>query len=128
MSNSAKQSYSAVDSDCEEFDCDTRRIPPEHLPTFQRLAKINGKINRMKKRQLLDTMNRKNLNIDGEIEILKKRLKNHYKMQALIKAKICESESTYFPYFVVIDIEATCTERNPPDYKYVEIFENIDLH
>lgn len=110
----------SFDSDNEEFDCDMRRIPPEHLPMFKRLASTNGKINRMHKRQLIDTMTKKKLNVDGEVDVLKKRLKNHYRMQALIKAKICESETTYFPYFVVIDIEATCTENNPSDYKYVE--------
>lgn len=119
MSNKARQSNANIDSDSEEFDCDMRRIPAEHLPMFQRLASVNGKINRMKRRQLIDTMNKKNLNSDGDMEVLKKRLKNHYRMQALIKAKICDSEATYFPYFVVIDIEATCTEDNPPDYKYV---------
>jgi len=119
MSNKAKQLNRTIDSDDEEFDCDVRRIPPEHLPMFQRLASVNGKINRMKMCQLVETMNRKKLNVDGEIDVLKKRLKNHYRMQALIKAKICESEVTYFPYFVVIDIEATCIEDNPPDYKYV---------
>lgn len=118
MSNMTRQSVSNVDSDNEEFDCDNRRIPPEHLPMFQRLASVNGKINRMKRRQLIDTMKKKKLNVDGEIEVLRKRLKNHYRMQALIKAKICETETTYFPYFVIIDIEATCTENNPPDYKY----------
>lgn len=124
MSCNVKQS---IDSDNEEFDCDMRRIPPEHLPTFQRLASLNGKINRMTKRKLLDTLNRKNLSVDGEIEVLKKRLKNHYRMQALIKAKICESESTYFPFFVIIDIEATCTESNPPDYKYVRTLKVLIL-
>lgn len=110
---------SNTDSDGEEFDCDMRKIPPEHLPMFKRLASVNGRINRMKRRQLVDVMNRKKLSVDGEMEVLKKRLKNHYRMQALIKAKICESDKTYFPYFVVIDIEATCTENNPSDYKYV---------
>lgn len=119
MSNKARGSGTSIDFDSEEFDCDARRIPPEHLPMFQRLASVNGKINRMKRRQLVDTMHRKKLNTDGEIDVLRKRLKNHYRMQALIKAKICESENTYFPYFVVIDIEATCTENNPPDFKYV---------
>lgn len=127
MSNKTKLSVTIVDSDNEEFDCEKRRIPPEHLPLFKHLASVNGKINRMKRRQLIDTLNRKNLNVDGEVEVLKKRLKNHYRMQALIKAKICESEATYFPYFVVIDIEATCTEQNPPDYKYVGIFLNSIL-
>lgn len=125
MSNKIRQPLTNVDSDNEEFDCEKRRIPPEHLPLFQRLASVNGKINRMKRRQLIDTLKRKNLNVDGEIEVLKKRLKNHYRMQALIKAKICESEATYFPYFVVIDIEATCTEQNPPDYKYVYFYNFI---
>lgn len=124
MSNSNRQSgmniVNHVDSDSEEFDCDIRRIPPEHLPLFKRLASTNGKINRMHRGQLINSMQKKKLNIDGEIDVLKKRLKNYYRMQALIKAKICESESTYFPYFVVIDIEATCTENNPPDYKYVK--------
>lgn len=118
MSNTTKQMVTNVDSDNEEFDCDMRRIPPEHLPVFKRLASLNGKINRMKKRQLVGLMTNKNLNVDGEIDVLRKRLKNYYRMQALIKAKICETETTYFPYFVVIDIEATCTESNPPDYKY----------
>lgn len=121
MSNKTRKSDTTVDSDNEEFDCDMRRIPPEHLPLFQRLAAVNGKINRMKTQQLIDTMTKKKLNVDGEMEVLRKRLKNHYRMQALIKAKICESETTYFPYFVVIDIEATCTENNPSDYKYVNI-------
>jgi len=117
MSDKRKQLNRTVDSDDEQFDCEMRRIPPEHLPMFQRLASVNGKINRMKRCQLIDTMNKKKLNAHGEIDVLKKRLKNHYRMQALIKAKICESEVAYFPYFVVIDIEATCTENNPPDYK-----------
>lgn len=124
MSSKARGVDTSIDSDSEEFDCDVRRIPPEHLPLFQRLASINGKINRMKRRQLIDTMNKKKLNIDGDIDVLKKRLKNHYRMQALMKAKICESESTYFPYFVVIDIEATCFENNPPDFKYAK---NLDI-
>lgn len=121
MSNMAKQLNTDVDSDNELFDCDLRRIPPEHLPLFQRLALVNGKVNRMKRRKLLETMVKKKLNTDGELEVLRKRLKNHYRMQALIKAKICNSEFTYFPYYVVIDIEATCTENNPSDYKYVNI-------
>lgn len=121
MSNMTRKSDVDVDSDNEEFDCDMRRIPPEHLPLFQHLATVNGKINRMKKGQLIDKMKKKKLNVDGEIEVLRKRLKNYYRMQALIKSKICESENTYFPYFVVIDIEATCTESNPSDYKYVLI-------
>lgn len=119
MSNPVGQLDTSTNSDDEEFDCDVRRIPPEHLPMFRRLASKNGQINRMKKHQLMNTMNRKNLNADGEIDVLRKRLKNHYRMKALIKAKVCESESTFFPYFVVIDIEATCTENNPPDFKYV---------
>lgn len=119
MSNKTKQLDRTIDSDNEEFECDVRRIPPEHLPMFQRLASVNGKINRMKRQQLMNTMNRKKLNVDGDIDVLKKRLKNYYRMQALNKAKICESEVTYFPYFVIIDIEATCTENNPPDYKYI---------
>jgi len=119
MTNWARRSDLNVDSDNEEFDCDIRRIPLEHLAMFQRLASVNGKINRMKRRQLIDSMKKKKLNVEGEMDVLKKRLKNHYRMQALIKAKICESETTYFPFFVVIDIEATCTENNPPDFKYV---------
>lgn len=110
----------SVDTDNEEFDCHMGRIPREHLAAFQSLAKMNGKINRMKRHQLIATMKKKELRTEGELDVMKKRLKNYYKRKALINAKICDTESNYFAYLVIIDIEATCTKDNPPDYKYVE--------
>ncbi|VVC37331.1 Ribonuclease H-like domain,Exonuclease, RNase T/DNA polymerase III [Cinara cedri] len=112
----------SIDTDNEEFDCHLGKIPKEHLAVFQRLAKTNGKVNRMKKNQLIVNMKKKELSTEGELDMLRKRLKNYYKRKALVKAKICDAESNYFAYFVIIDIEATCTKDNPQDYKF-EIIE-----
>lgn len=119
MSNSDSQLDTSVDTDSEEFDCNAGKIPREHLAAFQRLAKMNGKINRMKRQQLRAALELKELSTDGEMDVMKKRLKNYYRRKALIKAKICDSESNCFPYLVIIDIEATCSKDNPPDYQYV---------
>lgn len=119
MSNNVKQSVQAIDSDNEEFDCQVHSLSPEHLSMFRKVTRENGRINQLTRRQLIDKLSEKNLKKEGEIDILRKRLKNHYKMEALFKAKLCDSTATCFPYFVVIDIEATCTEKNPSDYKYV---------
>lgn len=121
MSNSDSQLDVSVDTDNEEFDCNAGKIPREHLAAFQRLAKMNGKINRMKRQQLKATLESKQLSSEGEMDVMKKRLKNFYRRKALIKAKICDTDSNYFSYLVIIDIEATCTKDNPPDYQYVRV-------
>ena len=55
----------------------------------------------------------------GATEVLRKRLKNYYKR---IKLGDSEIEGQYYPFFIVVDFEATCEEPNPEDYLH-EIIE-----
>merc|ERR1712004_829861 len=64
-----------------------------------------------------------NLDTKGLKEVLKKRLKNHYKKQKLMIAAVKPVNGTpHFNHLLVIDFEATCQEHNPAGFKY-EIIE-----
>ncbi|KAM9329277.1 3'-5' exoribonuclease 1 [Gastrophryne carolinensis] len=58
------------------------------------------------------------LDTRGVKDVLRKRLKNHYKKQKLtcIDAKDTSDTDTYYDYICIIDYEATCEEENSPDY------------
>ncbi|KAI5746387.1 hypothetical protein M8J77_003053 [Diaphorina citri] len=88
---------------------------------FKELSVINGQINAMKRKDLVNKLKKYHLNHKGDIMVLRKRLKNHFKVTKLTKAKLMEKQNLQ-PYYVVIDFEATCQENNPVDYKY-EIIE-----
>jgi 3'-5' exoribonuclease 1 len=63
------------------------------------------------------------LDSNGKREAVKRRLKEHLKEQKLVEAGLVEpSANRNVDFFVVIDFEATCEARNPPDYKH-EIIE-----
>lgn len=67
------------------------------------------------KRALAD----KNMNNHGKRDTLKRRLKEHIKVEKLVEAGLMEaSENRNVDFFVVIDFEATCEERNPPGFKH----------
>lgn len=88
---------------------------------FKELSVINGQINGLKRKELVTKLKKYNLNHKGHISVLRKRLKNHFKIKKLTKAKLMEIQNLQ-PYYVVIDFEATCQENNPVDFKY-EIIE-----
>lgn len=52
-------------------------------------------------------------NFRGLKEVLKKRLKNHYRKRNMRKAKIKTVSKTLYDFLAVIDFEATCDENNP---------------
>ena len=78
----------------------------------QKLSAINGAINKMTKQQLQEKMTKLHVNPYGSKDVLKKRLKNHYKKQRLGNTAKATEEKMKYPYFVVIDFEATCSETN----------------
>lgn len=121
MSNNDNSLNTNNDSDNEKYDCQISSIPQEHLTMFQNITHFSYNLKKMHRDQLLNFLEKKNLCTDGNLVIMRNRLLTHFKMQALIQAKICDNESSYIPYFVIIDIEATCEEDNPPDHKYVVI-------
>lgn len=58
----------------------------------------------------------------GEKEVLRKRLKNHYKETTLKDSSVGSSLSSKFDYVCVIDYEATCVGTQQKDYPH-EIIE-----
>lgn len=59
----------------------------------------------------------------GVKDVMKKRLKSHYKKQKLLQtAAEGGATDTYYDYICVVDFEATCEEHNPSDFHH-EIIE-----
>ncbi|KAA8580346.1 hypothetical protein FQN60_005881 [Etheostoma spectabile] len=83
-------------------------------PVYKEIALANGHINRMSKEEL---------RIKGVKDVMKKRLKSHYKKQKLLQsASEGGPTDTYYDYICVVDFEATCEEDNPSDFHH-EIIE-----
>lgn len=93
-------------------------------PVYKEIAVSNGYINRMSKEELRAKLASLKLETRGVKDILKKRLKTHYKKHKLLQALQREPSSTdtYYDYICVIDFEATCEEDNSPDFLH-EIIE-----
>ena len=114
-------------------------------PTYKKLSKINGKINKMNTDELINSL--KELKLDtrqiffslnsfslnflnsekneifqrGRKEVLSKRLKSHYKETSLKSDNADESThktDKTLDYVCVIDFEATCTENKIYDYPH----------
>ncbi|XP_041368570.1 3'-5' exoribonuclease 1-like [Gigantopelta aegis] len=90
-------------------------------PVFKKLSRLNGEVNQMTKEELKVKLTTLRLDSRGVKDILKRRLKNYYKKQSLMKAHIKSPGNTKFDYLLVIDYEATCMENNT-NYKH-EIIE-----
>lgn len=59
----------------------------------------------------------------GVKDVMKKRLKSHYKKQKLMQSTADGGlTDTYYDYICVVDFEATCEKVNPPDFHH-EIIE-----
>ena len=93
----------------------------EH-PVFNAISLINGRINRLSISEMKRECKGLHLNCDGKRETVKRRLKEHYKAEKMVEAGMKPPNYDNPDYFVVIDFEATCEEKNPPDYKH-EIIE-----
>uniref|UniRef100_A0A1B6BWP8 Exonuclease domain-containing protein n=2 Tax=Clastoptera arizonana TaxID=38151 RepID=A0A1B6BWP8_9HEMI len=85
------------------------------------ILKLNLQINSFNTNDLVTQLQKCHLSTDGKPDILRKRLKNHYRNKKLATHNIL-SIRKLFPYYVIMDFEATCTENNPYDYPH-EIIE-----
>lgn len=101
-------------------------------PVYKEIALANGHINRMNHDELRSKLAELKLDTRGVKDVMKKRLKSHYKKLKLMQA-VAEggSTDTYYDYICVVDFEATCEENNPPEFTH-EIIEFpmvlIDTH
>nr|CAD7399242.1 unnamed protein product [Timema cristinae] len=102
-------------------DKNIQKSPLSGDAVYKELSKINGNINQMSKAGVVSKLRELKLNTEGTTEILRKRLKNHYRKQKLTNANLL-TVSKLFPYYVIVDFEATCEEVNTPNYPH-EIIE-----
>ncbi|XP_028426451.1 3'-5' exoribonuclease 1 isoform X1 [Perca flavescens] len=92
-------------------------------PVYKEIALANGHINRMSKEELRIKLAELQLDTRGVKDVMKKRLKSHYKKQKLLQsASEGGPTDTYYDYICVVDFEATCEEDNPSDFHH-EIIE-----
>ncbi|XP_028253672.1 3'-5' exoribonuclease 1 [Parambassis ranga] len=92
-------------------------------PVYKEIALANGQINRMSKEELRIKLADLKLDTRGVKDVMKKRLKSHYKKQKLMQtAAEGGPTDTYYDYICVVDFEATCEEDNPADFLH-EIIE-----
>uniref|UniRef100_T1J0Y4 3'-5' exoribonuclease 1 n=1 Tax=Strigamia maritima TaxID=126957 RepID=T1J0Y4_STRMM len=116
-------SKSTADTDEEKKNEETETKGPFSDPVFKQLSRINGEINKMTVNELRGRLNSLKLDTRGTKEVLKKRMKNHYKKIKLAKSKVRDPlASKLYHYFCIIDFEATCEAHNQPNYKH-EIIE-----
>ncbi|XP_042367273.1 3'-5' exoribonuclease 1 [Plectropomus leopardus] len=92
-------------------------------PVYKEIALANGHINRMSKEELRIKLAELQLDTRGVKDVMKKRLKSHYKKQKLMQSAAEGGPTdTYYDYICVVDFEATCEEDNPADFHH-EIIE-----
>lgn len=105
---------------------DENRNEEQFHPVYRKISLINGQINRMDIAAMRRKCKELNLNTFGKRDALKRRLKEYYKVEMLIEAGLIEEQKTRLgtnpDYFIVIDFEATCEEKNPSGYPH-EIIE-----
>ncbi len=92
-------------------------------PVYHEISFMNGQINRMSFGEMKEKCKSLGLDCSGRREAVKRRLKEHLKVQRLVSAGLMEAKvNRNADYLVVVDFEATCEERNPPGYPH-EIIE-----
>ncbi|XP_077565702.1 3'-5' exoribonuclease 1 [Stigmatopora nigra] len=91
---------------------------------YKEISLANGQINRMSKEELRLKLSQLKLDTRGVKDVMKKRLKSHYKKQKLAVATADDGQQAdaCYDYICVVDFEATCEEDNPRDFVH-EIIE-----
>ncbi|XP_027128303.1 3'-5' exoribonuclease 1 isoform X1 [Larimichthys crocea] len=113
---------------CPAGEPDPQGSPPQSNsdfshPVYKEIALANGHINRMSKDELRIKLAELHLDTRGVKDVMKKRLKSHYKKQKLMQSAAEGGPTdTYYHYICVVDFEATCEEDNPSDFHH-EIIE-----
>ena len=92
-------------------------------PIYKEISMKNGLINRSDTSSLKAMCKEAAIDHSGKATLLKQRLKQFHKCRLLREAGLVK-EQPYrgFDFYLVVDFEATCEERNPADYPH-EIIE-----
>ena len=90
-------------------------------PIYKEISLKNGIINKSDLSTLKKLCKDENIDSSGKRPLIQQRLKTYFKNKMLKEAGLlqrCEK----FDYFLVVDFEATCEEKNAPDFPH-EIIE-----
>merc|ERR1712218_260504 len=90
-------------------------------PVYKEISLKNGIINKSDLSTLKKMCKDEKIDSGGKRPLIQQRLKNYFKNKMLKEAGIIQKRERY-DYFVVVDFEATCEEKNVPDYPH-EIIE-----
>lgn len=93
-------------------------------PVYREISLKNGLINRADLSSLKRMCKEQNLESGGKRDMLKLRLKQFHKTQLLRDAGLLPAQNHHrgYDFYLVMDFEATCEERNSPDFPH-EIIE-----
>jgi len=96
---------------------------PYRDPVYRVISKKNGQINKLDLSSLKLLCKNECLDSSGKRDSVQKRLKMHFEKKFLMEAGLLEpSPHRTFDYLIIVDFEATCEEKNEPDYPH-EIIE-----
>ena len=90
-------------------------------PVYKEISLKNGIINKSDLSTLKKMCKDEKIDSCGKRPLIQQRLKNYFKNKMLKEVGIIQKRERY-DYFVVVDFEATCEEKNVPDYPH-EIIE-----
>jgi len=91
-------------------------------PIYKEISRKNGLINRSDLSTLKRMCKEEGIDSSGKRNLIQQRLKSYFRAKMLREAGLISKSAKGFDYFVVVDFEATCEERNLPDYPH-EIIE-----
>jgi len=96
---------------------------PHGDPVYSLISMKNGQINRLDLTSLKRLCKEEYLDSSGKRVSVQKRLKEHFKNKVLREAGLLQpSPHRSFDYLIIVDFEATCEEKNEPDFNH-EIIE-----
>ena len=91
-------------------------------PVYKEISLKNGLINKSDLSTLKRMCREESIESAGKRNLIQQRLKTYWKSKMLREAGLIKNAAKGYDYFIVIDFEATCEERNLPDYPH-EIIE-----
>jgi len=91
-------------------------------PVYKEISLKNGLINKSDLSTLKRMCREESIESAGKRNLIQQRLKTYWKSKMLRETGLIKNAAKGYDYFIVIDFEATCEERNLPDYPH-EIIE-----
>jgi len=91
-------------------------------PIYKEISRKNGFINKADLSTLKRMCKEENIDSSGKRNLIQQRLKNYWRAKMLREVGLIKNSGKSYDFFLVVDFEATCEDRNVPDYPH-EIIE-----